>query len=74
MIHKIKGLHDDGCGLSIRAISQELGISRNTVRKYLRADEVAIATAQLDRSREKRLDEHRDYIVHLLGAFPKLSA
>lgn len=45
MIHKIKGLHDDGCGLSIRAISQELGISRNTVRKYLRADEVAIATA-----------------------------
>jgi len=74
VIHKIKGLHDDGCGLSIRAISQELGISRNTVRKYLRADEVAIATAQLDRSREKRLDEHRDYIVHLLGAFPKLSA
>ena len=69
VIHKIKGLHDDGCGLSIRAISQELGISRNTVRKYLRADEVAIATAQLDRLREKRLDEHRDYIVHLLGAF-----
>ncbi|GED22523.1 hypothetical protein HHA01_15000 [Halomonas halmophila] len=31
MIHKIKALHDEGQGLSICAIGQELGISRNTV-------------------------------------------
>ena len=38
VIHKIKALHDNGKGLSIRAISQKLGLSRNTVRKYLRMD------------------------------------
>lgn len=48
MIHKIKALHDDGQCLSIRAIGQELGISRNTVRKYLRQDVAAIEAAQLD--------------------------
>ena len=36
MIHKIKALHNEGAGLSIRSIARELGISRNTVRKYLR--------------------------------------
>ena len=39
MIHKIKSLYDEGKGLSIRAIARELGISRNTVKKYLRQDE-----------------------------------
>ena len=39
MIHKIKALHNEGAGLSIRSIARELGISRNTVRKYLRMDE-----------------------------------
>ena len=43
VIHKIKSLHDDGKGLSIRAISRELGISRNSVRKYLRQDETTTA-------------------------------
>lgn len=74
MIHKIKALHDNGQGMSIRAISQELSLSRNTVRKYLRLDESAIAEAQSDRRREKRLDAHRDYIAHLLRVFPKLSS
>ena len=40
--HKIKALHDNSQGLSIRAISQQLGVSRNTVRKYLGMDERAI--------------------------------
>lgn len=74
MIHKIKALHDNGKGLSIRAISQELGLSRNTVRKYLRMDETSIACQLEDPSRIKRLDDHRDYLVHLLMKFPKLSA
>ena len=74
MIHKIKALHDGGKGLSIRAIGQRLGLSRNTVRKYLRMDESAIAAQLVDPARTKRLDEHHDYIVYLLKTFPKLSA
>jgi len=42
MIHKIKMLHDNGNGLSMRQIRDELGISRNTVKKYLKMDEEAI--------------------------------
>jgi DNA-binding CsgD family transcriptional regulator len=45
MIHKIKALHDGGNGLSTRAISVQLGISRNTVRKYLKLDEVLARVA-----------------------------
>ena len=74
VIHKIKALHDNGKGLSIRAISQELGLSRNTVRKYLRMEVDAISERFADPSRSKRLDDHRDYLVHLLQQFPKLSA
>lgn len=74
MIHKIKGLHDEGRGLSIRAISRELDISRNTVRKYLQMDETAISAAQDDPSRKKRLDQHRNFLIQQLGRFPKLSA
>jgi transposase len=74
MIHKIKALYDGGQGLSIRAISQELGVSRNTVRKYLRQNEAAIEAAQADRHRSRKLDEHRDYIAHLLQTFPRLSS
>ncbi|WP_419605751.1 helix-turn-helix domain-containing protein, partial [Thiolapillus sp.] len=47
MIHKIKA----GNGLTIRAIARQLGISRNTVRKYLRMDETAIAEQQESRVR-----------------------
>lgn len=74
MIHKIKGLYDQSRGLSVRAISRELGISRNTVRKYLQLDEVQISAAIADPSRTKLLDQHRDYLIHQLGQFPALSA
>ena len=74
MIHKIKGLYDNGRGLSIRAISRELSISRNTVRKYLALEEAAISAARDDPARTRRLDEHRDYLVHQLKAYPRLSA
>lgn len=74
MIHKIKGLHDNGQGLSIRAISRELGISRNTVRKYLRMEESAISAARADPTRARRLDDHRDYLIKQLKVFPQLSA
>ena len=74
MIHKIKALHNEGAGLSIRSIARELGISRNTIRKYLRMAEVAIGEQQANRTRRKQLDDYRDYIVTLLGQFPSLSA
>lgn len=74
MIHKIKGLYDQGNGMSIRGISHELGISRNTVRKYLQMEETQISILQEDRSRHKRLDAHRDFLIHQLQHFPQLSA
>ena len=43
MIHKIKSLYDDGNGLGKKAIARELGISINTVRKYLAMEEEAIS-------------------------------
>ncbi|TWI72978.1 Homeodomain-like domain-containing protein [Desulfobotulus alkaliphilus] len=71
VIHKIKALHDNGDGLSIRQISKELGISRNTVRKYLRMDEAAVSNCLNDPSRVKKLDEYKDYIFTLrLFSFP----
>jgi len=74
MIHKIKALYDEGNGSSIRAISEQLKLSRNTVRKYLRMDEEEIAIQQDQCERYKELDKYRDYIVHLLQTYPRLSA
>lgn len=74
MIHKIKSLYNNGDGLSIRAIAEQLNISRNTVRKYLRMAETEISERQSDRSRTKQLDAYREYIVHLLENYPDLSA
>ncbi len=74
VIHKIKALYDNGNGSSIRAIAKKLGISRNTVRKYLRMDEASITKVQAERSRHKILDDYRDYIIHLLQTYPRLSS
>lgn len=74
MIHKIKSLYDDGNGLGKKAIARQLGISVNTVRKYLAMDEEAISAYWSHPTRHKQLDDHRDYIVHLLTTFPQLSA
>jgi len=74
MIHKIKSLYDDGNGLGKKAIARQLGISVNTVRKYLAMDEVAISAYLSNRSRQKQLDDYREYIIHLLETFPQLSA
>lgn len=74
MIHKIKALHNEGSGMSIRGITRQLGISRNTVRKYLAMSEEEIQARQSNRERRKLLDPHRDYIRHLMESFPGLSA
>lgn len=74
MIHKIKGLYDNGSGLSIRAISKELEISRNTVRKYIAMDEATISAKLAAKSRTKWLDQHCDYLINQLNLYPELSA
>ncbi len=74
MIHKIKSLYDNGNGLGKKAIARELGISINTVRKYLGMEEEAISVYLSNTDRQKKLDDYRDYIVHLLETFPLLSA
>ena len=74
VIHKVKALYNNGQGLSQREIAKELGLSRNTVRKYLGLDETSLTKLQNDTSREKTLDDYREYIIHLLQTYPNLSA
>ena len=74
VIHKIKAMYDEGKGLSMRAIARELGISRNTVRKYLSMGEEVIEARKSQGERSKVLDQHREYIIHLLQSYPGLSA
>src|SRR3990167_9995558 len=74
MIHKIKALYDSGNGLSQREIAIQLGISRNSVRKYLSMSADEISTYQAESDRTKLLDVYREYIVHLLVSYPNLSA
>lgn len=74
MIHKIKALYDEGKGYSIKQIGRELSISRNCVRRYLRMTEEEINKQATNPVRTKALDEFRDYIVHLLQKYPKLTS
>ncbi|MBL4608818.1 MAG: hypothetical protein JKY01_13460 [Pseudomonadales bacterium] len=74
VIHKIKGLYGSGRGLSIRAIANAFGMSRNIVRKYLRLDEVSISRQLKNPSRSKYLDLYRDYIKSQRVKFPSLSS
>ena len=50
--------------LSIREISRRTGLSRNTVRKYLRSDSVEPKFAVPDRP--SRLDRYADKLSHML--------
>ena len=74
MIHKIKALYDNGNGLSKRQIALELGISRNSIRKYLSMEVIDISKQQEESNRVKSLDSYKEYIVHLLQSYPNLSA
>jgi len=74
VIHKIKSLYDSGNGLTERKIAKELGLSRNTVSKYLKMPELVISEQLSETDRTKKLDEYRNYIVHLLQTYPGLSA
>ncbi len=74
MIHQIKALHNQGNGLSKRKIAKQLGVSRNTVSKYLNMPETEITEILSDTDRTKKLDEYRDYIIQLLQTYPDLSA
>jgi predicted transcriptional regulator len=74
VIHKIKSLYDSGNGLTERKIAKELGISRNTVSKYLKMPEPVIAVQLSETDRTKKLDEYCNYIIHLLQTYPGLSA
>lgn len=74
VIHKVKALYDEGRGSSIREISRELRISRNTVRRYLRRSVSEIETALGERTREKVLDGYREFFIHQLEHYPRLSA
>ena len=74
VIHKIKSLYDNGNGLTERKIATELGLSRNTVSKYLHLPETEIARQLEDIARTKKLDAYRAYIIQLLQTYPNLSA
>ena len=55
VIHKIKSLYDNGNGLTERQIAKELGLSRNTVSKYLHMPETEMAQQLDDMTRAKKL-------------------
>lgn len=48
-------------GQSIKAISREMGISRNTVKKYLNSEDT-VPQYQLTNGRPSKLDPYKDYI------------
>lgn len=74
VIHKIKSLYDNGNGLTERKIAKELGLSRNTVSKYLHRSETQIASQLDEMARTKKLDAYCVYIIQLLQTYPNLSA
>ena len=60
----IQVLHRQGMG--IRSIARELGISKNTVRKYLRTEYVP--EFQVCQSRPSKLDSFKDYLQRRVAA------
>ena len=66
----IKSLHRQG--FSIRHIARELGISRVTVRRYLRNDEPPRYVRT--KTKPSLLDPHKDYLLGRLRKLPELPA
>lgn len=63
----VKQLYDvHGQGVSIREIADRLGLARNTVRKYLRAD--AVPKPAPRPARDSKLDPYTPYLQHRLHA------
>ena len=54
-----------GEGRSIRAIARDLGVSRNSVRKYLRSPQVPQAKEQTPRG--SKLDPYKEYLRERLA-------
>ncbi len=54
-----------GEGRSIRAIARDLGVSRNSVRKYLRSPQVPKAKGQAPRG--SKLDPYKEYLRERLA-------
>jgi transposase len=66
----IRRLKDDG--LSISAISREIGCCRATVRKFLRKD--TLMSYKPRAPKEKKLDPYRKYIEKQLDMYEEMSA
>ena len=54
-----------GEGRSIRAIARDLGVSRNSVRKYLRSPQVPQVKGQAPRG--SKLDPYKEYLRERLA-------
>lgn len=61
MLHELKAK-----GKGIRAIAQETDLSRNTVRKYLRAD--GIPQREPHPTRGLKLDQYKDTIQQMINS------
>lgn len=63
---KVKCLYElHGAGMSIRQIARELGVSRNTARRYLRAPEVPKPAPRPPRG--SKLDPYKEFIISRLA-------
>ena len=53
-------------GMSIKAIGRELGVSRNTVRRHLRARQAP--SAKMRSAKPTKLDDYRAYVTSRVEA------
>ena len=69
-IHQLKNL-----GLNVSQIARKLGVSRNTVYKYLEmtSDQMHQRLEEM-KTRKKKLDRHEQEILTWLREYPDLSA
>lgn len=72
MLHKIKDCKNNG--MSQRATQKQLGIHRDTIRKYWDMKEDEICERLEKRVRSKDLVPYKDYIIHLLEKYPDIGS